>query len=419
MKKLQKNEMLGLAAEFLLAFRMASTAALLDAIHPGQNMATPSSGRYTAKLKAHGIISKVATLGTYKTWITGANARGYAMRLGWLPTTNENKVAGVQRQHILTTADIAAQLITGRDTKLLGLNETEWQKARRAILNRQARLIGEKEYDTTWKKLTDDQHKQVYVATYNNPEETALTAYEAARDYDQDLIYTWTLVAQGYAFCVDEKNERRYQNAKRLLGPAKQVPEDEKNKIFLLWDHNPDAVLFIDDDDPRAYAIETELTPKQLSSYVRTLAEYQSPYGLALYRHVTWLCATRAVYRLLQRALAIVGNQGNQIKLVCIKPAKEDEDWYIGTRVVRNQAGEKTRSTRTSLPIADIETTNPNDEDDDAFPLEEEPVDYDEDTEDEDAENDKMPIIETIARSAKTKPSPFDEIKTDTSDFLE
>jgi hypothetical protein len=126
---------------------------------------------------------------------------------------------------------------------------------------------------------------------------------------------------------------------------------------------------------------------------------------------------------LLYRALDIVGNENDQIKIIRIKPAKRGDDWYIGTRVVRdfNNEHTKPRTTR-GLPAAfnnqNEDTIENNDEEDtEAFPLEEEPV---EDTEDEDTDVDEMPLIDTIARPAKAEPvSPFDEIHTDTSDFLE
>ena len=202
--------------------------------------------------------------------------------------------------HSLAVSSIASQILTAPEQDPLGVGEKTWKRIRGYIVNNKATLLGETQYRSAWAEALRTNEPKLR-GFYKDAEGIVATADGAVEDHDSYSLWPWAIACKG-----------------QVWADGQYLPDagwQEGDQVVKLRDHIADAVLTLENEKHYSIAIEMELTTKNVKDYVRTLAEYQSTVGRALYQHVVWLYDRTTTGTYLQRALDAVGNEGNQIIL--------------------------------------------------------------------------------------------------------
>lgn len=348
---------------FLYQFRIATSEQLSRVCSQGDKPSQSARSRILNRLKTHGIISDYHLFtATKKIWYVTNNGCTFTP-VSWIGSTNGQNITRTQVCHTLAVSSIASQILNETEINPLGIPENEWALIRDGVANRTTHLVSEHEINTSYSQELNQLGAEALRAIFANTVEAGNSVRDymikAIHEYDPDGLFAWRLATSAYAY---DPNLKTYLDAEEVLDasqlPTKRttLPGDER---LLLTDHPIDLGLCVDDDSDRPYtaAIEMELNPKSLNSYIGTLASFQSNIGLDMFDRVVWLCTDNKTINRLKKAIEIVGNINDQIVIKKIVPVQSDRLWigteialkdnidYINRRIEANKTKQKTKTT--------------------------------------------------------------------------
>ncbi|MFT8358644.1 hypothetical protein [Bifidobacterium aquikefiri] len=289
------------AIGFLIAFKIATADQLHRAIYRKTASKGSASTKFIRKIVELGYIQKSQGFGMRTLY---SAAPGMEAITAWGAPKAENmatKSAPLQA-HALALTSIASQILTAPEHDPMGVGDTTWERVRSYVKNRHATLLGETQYRTAWSAMLTEDEQSMRDA-YNDTDTIVNAADNATIEGDAFGLWAWVVACKGLAY---DTNTGEYYAAASF---------QEGGSTYLLKDHIPDMVLTFDAQKHYAIAVEMELNTKTTKDYIRTLAEYQSPIGRALYQRVVWLYDRTTTGTYLQRAIDAVGNKGGQIIL--------------------------------------------------------------------------------------------------------
>lgn len=347
--------------QFLYQFRVATNEQLSKVCSQGDKPSQSSRTRILSRLKAHGIIADYAPFGSVrKIWYVTNNGCIFTP-VSWIGATNGQNISHTQLLHTLSVSSIGSQILNETEINPLGIPDNEWAAVRNGVTNGTTRLISENEINTSWaqkqNEIGADTMRDIFANTIENGGSIRDNMVKAVREYDPDHLFTWRLATSAYAY---DPNTKTYLDADNVLDASQlpkrvTLPGDER---VLLTDHPIDLGVCVDNGGrPYTVAVEIELNPKNLQSYISTLASFQSEIGLNMFDRVVWLCTENTTINLLNKALKIVGNTNGQIIIKKIVPGQntglwvgcevflEDNISYINDRIATNKAQAKEKKT--------------------------------------------------------------------------
>lgn len=357
---------------FLFKYKVATTLQLARACEQGRLPSQPAQSRMLTRLKNNGVVTDYMPFGAArKIWYTN-NGCSIFSDAGWLDATNGQNITRTQLTHTLAVSSIASQILNETEINPLGIPANEWAAVRDGVTNGSTHLISENEINTSYaQKLEEigaDNMRDVFASTIENGGSVREYMIKAAREYDTDRLFTWRLATSAYAY---DPNMKTYLDAEEVLDASQlpkrtTLPGDER---VLLADHPIDLGVYVDDGSgrPLTIAVEMELNPKNLKSYITTLASFQSEIGRDMFDRVVWLCTDNKTINLLNKAIKTVGNVNNQIAIKKIVPVQNDKLW-IGTEIAlkdninyineRIEANRTTNKSKTGTPANKPATNN-------------------------------------------------------------
>lgn len=360
---------------FLYQFRIATNKQLTNVCSQGSRQPLSSRKRILRRLKAHGIIADYYPFGAIrKIWYVTNNGCIFTP-VSWVGATNGQGITHPQLLHTLSVSSIASQILNETEINPLGIPDNEWAAVRDGVTNGSTHLVSENEINTSYaQKLEEigaDNMRDVFANTIENGGSVREYMIKAAREYDTDRLFTWRLATSAYAY---DPNTKSYLDAEEVLDASQlpkraTLPGDER---VLLADHPIDLGVYVDDgsDRPLTIAVEMELNPKNLKSYIATLASFQSEIGRDMFDRVVWLCTDSKTINRINKALKIVGNINDQIVVKKIVPVQSPSLWvgaevvlndnidYINKRIEANKAKNKSKAkTTTNKPATNHQPT--------------------------------------------------------------
>jgi hypothetical protein len=314
----EREERVMRAIEFLIAFRVATAAQVYRAIYRKDPTGGTTWTKLMRKTEAAGYMNRSEGFGHRPLLVA---APGSESIISWGAPKPENlatKSIALQA-HSLAVSSIASQILTAPEEDPMGVGEKAWKKIRGYVLTGKATLLGETQYRSAWAEAIHTNEEKLR-GFYTQPDGIVATADGAVEDGDAYALWAWIIACKGTVWA----------NGQWLPDAGWQ----EGDKVSKLRDHTPDAVLTLENEKHYSIAIEMELTTKNVRDYTRTLAEYQSVVGRALYQHVVWLYDRPTTGTYLKRALDEVGNIGGQIILQPITTVnKKGEHVWSGADV--------------------------------------------------------------------------------------
>lgn len=346
---------------FLFKFRIATTQQLMRACSQNQLPSQPAQSRVLTRLKTNGVVNDYTPFAAAtKIWYTNNNSSIFS-QAGWLDATNAQTITRMQLAHTLSVSSIASQILNETEINPLGIPNNEWAAVRNGVTNGTTHLVSENEINTSWaqklEEIGTDTMRDVFANTIENGGSIRSNMINAVREYDTDHLFTWRLATSAYAY---DPNTKTYLDADSVLDASQlpkrvTLPGDER---VLLADHPIDLGVCVDTGSrPYTVAVEVELNPKNLQSYISTIASFQSEIGRDMFDRVVWLCTDSKTINRLNKAIEAVGNINNQIIVKKVVPVQSDKLWigteialkdnigYINDRIATNKAQAKEKKT--------------------------------------------------------------------------
>lgn len=328
---------------FLKKFAIATDVQLWRAMSPGRLTSQQNRSKQLKRYADRHVIKSRAGFHSKRVWMIDEDmiANVYAHEYSWISTGDiERRVDKVQN-HTLAVSSLASQVLSQPKYDPVGIGQKSWDHLRAGLQEKRAWFLSEREINSMWQSTMGGPGAEAEVEWYHSLDahNIAIEAKRAIINGDVSRYYLWRLATGDTLFNPNDANNR-YIDASPFMtmdATGKQTLRADV-KGYLLKDHPADGVIILSgaDRNPErtlAIAVEMELHPKSLTDYVKTLAAYQSELGRALFSKVIWYCSEGFTMTQLQRAVNIVGNDGNQIVLKRIEPAYGFKSYYVGTDI--------------------------------------------------------------------------------------
>lgn len=324
------------AITFLMKFRLATAEQLYRAMY-GKNV--PDGGtawtRTLKRLRNFEYIKPTRPFGAKNLWYAGKDTEVLSDWSG-IKIQDLDRASVNLQSHSLAISSIISKMMTLPDDDPLGVSDIYWKIIRQGLqLDDVCDVLGETQYRSSWSAFLtqcDDTERQ---SLYSDNEQILDIADNACWEKDAAGLWAWVVACGNQIWTRDDKN---YQ----LAG---EWAESTSDGVYLLRDHIPDVIINLRGRGSTRHigiALEMELTTKTIHDYVRTIAAYQSPLGRTLYQNVVWLYDRTTTGTYLKKALEIVGNQDDQIRLqrISTKDASGTRVWAGADVQLVNDTGQ-------------------------------------------------------------------------------
>lgn len=341
----RQQEIWRATAEFLLKFNQATDKQIFRVVNQGKTPRRQNRSRLLNNMKRHDLIKSYKGFQEAQTWTIKNTdlAHAYCPELQNVPVTDPNSVAATTQTHSSAITSLASQILAAPKQDVLGLGQKYWEYVRAAVLSGNANILSEKQINSSWKNAISTKGIDALHDEWDSyAADPALLKNEACQaalneDYFNEYLFRLATGVTIFNSNADASSNDRYLNGRGLIttssaGNTKLNTEEPGQ--YALTDHPADGVLTFSTLDGNGIfritniAFEMELHVKPVEQYIKTLAAFQTPQGRALYSFVIWYYPNDSIANALNKAIAKVGNIGNQIQLVKIESVENGRRLY-------------------------------------------------------------------------------------------